>query len=251
MMSSLASYMHAAHKASSVLLIADHAGNKLPDCILENQRLSCQEMQRHIAWDIGIEGVTRELSGMLMAPAVMAHFSRLWVDLNRAPDDPDCIRSSYDGTLVPFNTALSDTEHKERLQNYFYPYHDIVAKMLREHPQALPVLFHSFTPQLRESADLRPWEIAVLWRDDPNTAQQALNWLRSNTKYVIGDNEPYSLFYHSCFTADYHFAASKRKHLILEIRQDLISSVTQQKQVATLLADMLNAIEVAEPPFVP
>src|ERR1044072_2308276 len=43
------------------------------------------ELARHIAWDIGIAGVTERLSESLDAAALLQNYSRLVIDCNRQP----------------------------------------------------------------------------------------------------------------------------------------------------------------------
>ena len=69
--------------------------------------LPAREFDRHIAYDIGVEAVTRELAAWLGVPAVLANFSRLLIDPNRGEDDPTLIRQLYDGTVVPGNYPMS------------------------------------------------------------------------------------------------------------------------------------------------
>ena len=63
-----------------LVLIADHAGRAIPARLA---RLGLEEvaLARHIAWDIGIENVTRDLAARLDAPAVIAGYSRLVIEV--------------------------------------------------------------------------------------------------------------------------------------------------------------------------
>ncbi len=67
---------------SPFLLTADHAGRAVPRA-LGDMGVSAAEMERHIAWDIGIAAVTRQLAAALQAPAVLQNYSRLVMDCNR------------------------------------------------------------------------------------------------------------------------------------------------------------------------
>src|SRR5215212_269738 len=64
-----------------LVLVADHAKRNLPD-EYGDLGLPAQEFQRHIAYDIGVEIVTRRLAALTGAPAVLANFSRLLIDPN-------------------------------------------------------------------------------------------------------------------------------------------------------------------------
>ena len=83
-----------------VLLLCDHAGRRIP-AWLEGLGLPAQELERHIAFDIGAAEVTRGLAMLLDAPAVLCHVSRLVIDPNRLPGDPASIPALSDGTVVP------------------------------------------------------------------------------------------------------------------------------------------------------
>ena len=77
--------------AAPLLLLCDHATNFMPRAF-RSLALDEARLARHIAWDIGIAEVTRDLSRRLDAPAVLSRFSRLIVDPNRQIDDPTLIR---------------------------------------------------------------------------------------------------------------------------------------------------------------
>ena len=166
---------------SGILLIADHAMRHLP---AEYGRLGLDEAQfeRHIAYDIGVEGLTRGLAQRLACPAVMARFSRLLIDPNRGEDDPTLIRQLYDGAVIPGNYPLSDDERARRMENYFKPFRQCVRRMaaeMREMAGAPPVVIsvHSFTPIMGGKA--RPWHVGMLWDKDPRAALPLIEMLRA------------------------------------------------------------------------
>ena len=68
--------------AASVLLVCDHASPAIPET-LNDLGLDAGALGRHVAVDIGAADVTRALSRRLDAPAVLAGYSRLLIDLNR------------------------------------------------------------------------------------------------------------------------------------------------------------------------
>ena len=58
---------------SSYVLVCEHASNRVPKQ-LGNLGLSANDLQKHIAWDIGAEGVSRLLSRLLDAPLVLQRY---------------------------------------------------------------------------------------------------------------------------------------------------------------------------------
>src|SRR3546814_9321310 len=105
-----------------LLLLCDHATRFIPRA-LDSLGLDEAALTRHIAWDIGIAEVTRQLARRLDAPAVLSHFSRLVVDPNRGLDNPTLMPEVSDGTVVPGNRALGAAERRARVDTFYHPYH--------------------------------------------------------------------------------------------------------------------------------
>ncbi|MEM6610600.1 MAG: N-formylglutamate amidohydrolase, partial [Pseudomonadota bacterium] len=90
-------HVFGADRPSRWLVLCDHATNVIPPFLGPNGLdLSEEELTRHIAYDIGIEGVALRLGEHLNAPVVVSNFSRLVVDPNRGEEDPTLIRQIYD-----------------------------------------------------------------------------------------------------------------------------------------------------------
>jgi predicted N-formylglutamate amidohydrolase len=206
-----------------MVLIADHAMNLLP-AHYGNLGLPQAAFQRHIAFDIGIEGLTRQLAARLGVPAVLGRFSRLLIDPNRGEDDPTLIMKISDGAIIPGNHPMTQDEWDVRLNTYHRPYHNAVASVLgKVASQAgkapLVLSLHSYTPFWKDVA--RPWHAAVLWDTDHRAVLPLLEHLRAGGDILVGDNEPYDgalkgdTMYHHCMR---HGIA----HALLEVRQDLI-----------------------------
>jgi predicted N-formylglutamate amidohydrolase len=230
-----------------LLLVADHAMRHLPD---EYGQLGLpkSEFDRHIAYDIGVEGVTRHLAQMLDVPAVMARYSRLLIDPNRGMDDPTLVRQIYDGSVIRANYPLSHEERESRVAHYYRPFRDAVrdcaAKCEGDGSTACFIVsVHSFTPVM--GAKARPWHIGLLWDKDDRATTRLAKLLSEDADLCIGDNEPYD----GALKGDtMHEEGTKagRAHVLIEIRQDLIESERGQLEWAQRLAPMLSQIN-AEP----
>lgn len=226
-----------------LVLIADHAKRDLPS-EYGDLGLPASEFQRHIAYDIGAEAVTRRLAELTGAPAVMAGFSRLLIDPNRGERDPTLIRQLYDGTIVPANYPMSPGERGKRLANYYRPYHDAVSAQIDAVAEATgkaPFVFsiHSFTPRMQNRA--RPWQVGVLWDSDPRAVKPLIEMLAEDVSLTVGDNEPYdgALRGDTMFK---HCIVPGIAHALIEIRQDLIADEAGANAWAERLAPMLDAI---------
>ncbi|TPM07836.1 N-formylglutamate amidohydrolase [Mesorhizobium sp. B2-3-11] len=227
-----------------IVLLADHARRDLPE-EYGSLGLPSVEFDRHIAYDIGVEAVTRELAALLDAPAVLANFSRLLIDPNRGEDDPTLIRQLYDGTMIPGNYPLAPEERERRLDRFYRPYHDAIGAMIASVAQAVgkaPFIFsvHSFTPAMQGKQ--RPWHVGILWDKDDRVARLLIDMLAEDKNLVVGNNEPYDGALHGD-TMFKHAIVNGYAHALIEIRQDLIADQKGAIAWAERLAPIVDAID--------
>ncbi len=223
-----------------VLLVCDHASRNIP-AHMNNLGLGELALDRHIAYDIGGEGVCRRLAEALDAPAVLAGYSRLLVDCNRPPGDPQSIPEASDGQAIPGNLGLDDDGRQARLDYFFWPYHRAVAGMLarlrRRGPAPALFSIHSFTPSL--GGEDRYWDIGVLWNRDQRLAAPLMEKLRSMPGDIhVGDNKPYS-GREIAYTIDTHGGAGGLPNCAVEIRQDLLENESGIERWSAILARAL------------
>jgi predicted N-formylglutamate amidohydrolase len=221
-----------------LFIIADHASNHVPNTI--NLGITTALQNSHIAWDIGVDAVTRYIARQTQCAAILAVNSRLVIDLNRNEDDVSVIPNESDGEIIPGNFITSE-QRIDRLRRYFYPYHEKIASCLREARPALILSLHSFTPQLTSKPDaLRPWDIGILYNQDERAARIAIPFLDRYALYV-GDQLPYSGKQLNA-TMNRHAETNGIAYLGVEIRQDVISNATGQARYATILAETCHNI---------
>ncbi|MER8371251.1 N-formylglutamate amidohydrolase [Mesorhizobium sp. M1409] len=226
-----------------IVLLCDHARRDLPDDY-GRLGLPAAEFDRHIAYDIGVETVTRELAALLGVPAVLANFSRLLIDPNRGEDDPTLIRQLYDGTVVPGNYPIAPEERERRLDGFYRPYHDAVGAMIASVARAsawTPFIFsvHSFTPVMQGIQ--RPWHVGILWDRDDRVARPLIDMLAEDKSLAVGDNEPYDGALRGD-TMYKHAIVNGFAHALIEIRQDLIADQKGALAWAERLAPIVDAI---------
>jgi predicted N-formylglutamate amidohydrolase len=229
---------------SPLLITGDHAGNAVPKA-MNGLGLPAGEMQRHIAWDIGVAEVARRLSARMNATAVLASYSRLLIDPNRSLGDPGLIPAVSDGTPIAPNQNVSDADRLARTEAFYWPYHKTVENHLArlQRSGCVPVLLalHSFTPALSVGAKPRPWQVGVLYGSDPRLPNALLAAFRARGDLTVGDNEPYSGVTHG-YGLKVHGIAHGYPHAELEIRQDLIADAAGQQYWADLLAEVLTPL---------
>jgi predicted N-formylglutamate amidohydrolase len=230
-------------RGAGLVLVADHARRDLPE-EYGDLGLPASEFDRHIAYDIGVEMVTRKLAALTGAPAVIAGFSRLLIDPNRGEDDPTLIRQLYDGTVVPANYPMAGEERERRLDLFYRPYHDAVGAMIASVAAAsgkAPFIFsvHSFTPVMQNF--VRPWHVGVLWDLDDRVARPLIDALAADRLLTVGDNEPYDGALRGD-TMYRHAIVNGFAHALIEIRQDLIANDSGAEEWANRLAPVVDAI---------
>jgi len=225
-----------------LLLLCDHATRFVPRK-LKSLGLDEAALCRHIAWDIGIAELTRDLAKRLDAPAVFSHFSRLIVDPNRQLENPTLIPELSDGTVIPGNRDLSPDQRKLRVDTFFRPYHDAVAgrldAMVEKGRTPVLVSMHSFTPIMHGLP--RPWQIGILWNRDPRLPRPLMDRLRADG-LTVGDNEPYSGADGHGYTQHTHGDRRGLANALIEVRQDLIDTQHGAVAWAERLATALEAV---------
>jgi predicted N-formylglutamate amidohydrolase len=226
-----------------LLIVCDHASNRVP-AALDNLGLEQDILEQHVGWDIGAAAVAQQLAERLDATAVLAGYSRLVIDANRAPDDPTAVPEVSDDIPIPGNKNLSAEDRAARVDGIYTPYHRRIAAQLDRlgYLGAPPAFFsvHSFTPSMGGLE--RPWHIGVLWHLDPRIPEPLIKALRAHPDgLTVGDNEPYS-GYQLAHTLDHHAGAQGFAHSAVEIRQDEIDTPEKQAYWADVLADCLEPI---------
>lgn len=232
---------------AAVLIVCDHASRRIPRA-LNGLGVDAGDSARHIAWDIGAAEVAKALAARFGARAILANYSRLVVDLNRAPTDPTFIPSISDGTVIPGNRELAPAAVAARVESLFRPYHDAVAAAMtalkRRGPPPALVSVHSFTPVFK--GEQRPWHVGVLWDRDARMAAPFMRGMRARPGIVVGDNEPYSGRDHYAYTVDHHARRHGLPDLSIEIRHDLIETPAGVATWAGIVGDVLAPI-LADP----
>lgn len=222
------------------LLTCDHASNRVPEAVAGGDLgLPAAEMNRHIAYDIGAAGVTRQLAALLDAPAVLSTFSRLVIDPNRGEDDPTLVMKLYDGTIIPANRHVDSAEIARRKAAYYDPYDQAIAAACADRTDLAYVAIHSFTPRLNGRKP-RPWEIGILYAWDERLSRPLIDALKAEGDLTVGENQPYAGHLPGD-AVDRNALQRGRPNALIEIRHDLIADAAGQKHWAERLAPLLAA----------
>lgn len=227
------------------LVTCDHASNRVPaDVGGGSLGIAAQDMARHIAYDVGAAGVAQALAERLNSPAILSDFSRLVIDPNRGVDDPTLVMQLYDGTIIPANRGIGAAEVQRRLDSLYHPYHAAYAQLAARRDDTVILAMHSFTPCLKGRSP-RPWQVGVLYSQlDPAFSQALIARLAAEPDLCVGENQPYAGHLPGD-SIDRHGLQMGRLNTLIELRNDLIATETDQQHWADRLAPILQAVLAA------
>jgi predicted N-formylglutamate amidohydrolase len=230
-------------RAGGILVVSDHASNRVPDDI--DLGIDPALLNEHVAIDIGVAGVARRMVEQPDFAAFLANVSRLVCDCNRDEEAPAVIPHSSDGHAIPGN--LFDVEEREaRLERFYRPYHNALEGLLDRFPQRLIVSLHSFTPSLASKPEeQRPWHCGVLYNEDDRGARLAIPLLEAEG-LIVGDQQPYSGTLLNA-TMNRHAEAHGRPYFGIEIRQDRIGDDAGQAEWAERLVAIAKRVALDLP----
>ena len=231
-----------ANGASNVVVVCDHASNRVP------QRLGTLGLDRiqladHIGWDPGAADVARRLSVHLDAPLVLSGYSRLVIDCNGPLVSAESMIEQSAGVPIPGNAGLSTAERDRRINEIFLPYHGAIERLLdsRSGRKNLLLSIHSFTPILNGRS--RPWEIGICYGHKKGFAALLLEVLNHSGDFMVGDNEPYPIEDAIDYTIPVHGEGRGLPSVMIEIRQDGLQIEAGVDAWATRLAEAYRSIE--------
>jgi len=225
--------------ASDIVLLCEHASNYIP-AEYAGLGLTPEDLERHIAWDIGAAAVTQRLSALLDAPAFLGTTSRLLIDLNRPLNATSSIVTRSEATDIPGNIDLDRLERDHRARRVFRPFHSWVSHHLDRRQQAgrpvRLVSIHSFTPVFLGVP--RPWDGGVLFDRARAFGMSVVGRLRQAGLNVEA-NMPYQTDRAEDFAVPVHGDDRDIPAILIEIRNDQVRDEAGVEAWATRLNDAL------------
>lgn len=232
------------HHTRRLVVTCEHASRRVPPPLAasaEDERW----LGTHWGWDIGAAQLTRELVARKSCVAVLARFSRLVCDANRAVDAPTFVRGDVEGHTLSFNRGLDQVEVARRIAAYHAPYHALVDQCLGERVSrgGDVVLFsiHSFTPVF--AGQRRQMEMGILFDRYEPIARRLASHLE-DVGFRAALNAPYSGKDGMMYAMNNHGQRHGVVYLELEVRQDLLGDPKGITDVADRLCKALSALQV-------
>lgn len=230
-----------------LVIVCEHAGNRVP-APWRDLGLDAVSLADHIGWDIGAAGVARHVSMQLGATALLARYSRLFMDCNRDPASAESMPAISDGVPIPGNAAIGADERLLRRDVAFLPLHRrIAAELAGRIAHGSPLLLvaiHSFTRTM--TGTTRPWDVGILWNECDDLASRAIAGLQGTycegRAIRIGANQPYSSKDNITYTLEQHGRGNSLPNIAIEICNDLIRASAAQKAMANIVAGMLTTL---------
>ena len=230
---------------SPVVLVCEHASSFIPP-ELQDLGLASADRLSHAAWDPGALAVARRMAERLDAKLVASNVSRLVYDCNRPPSAPDAMPARSELVVVPGNAELDDVARQARADTYYHPFRKTLADTIKTTAArgATPVIVtvHSFTPVYHGHP--RTVEIGILHDSDTRLADGMLEAAQGSA-FVVQRNEPYGPENGVTHTLKEHGLPFGYANVMLEVRNDLIGSDRQQRDMGDTICDWLESAMTA------
>ena len=224
---------------SEILLTCEHAGNAIP-YQLNNLSMIDEDLQKHIAWDIGARELACLLSEKLDAPLILQYYSRLVIDCNRPTNAPDSMAQVSDHIPIPANQNLSEAEKQSRIDEIFQPYQNAISTFLDQSRKKMAISIHSFTPVM--DGFQRPWDIGFLGRKGIQTSIILMEFLKQyDPDLNVALNQPYHVKDIEDWFIPYHGERRGIPHCLIEVRNDHLLSSQNCLKWAEILTHTIHS----------
>ena len=222
----------------SLLIIVDHANNFIPSKY-KNLGLPKYLIESHIAYDLNILNLSKQINNLLESDIVYGENSRLIIDLNRGQNDPTLIPSISDKKLIPGNIGVSSKEFNFRKRKFYNNYHSKIKKIINEKKIKLIISMHSFNPYFKGKK--RKTEIGILSNKDRRYSDLLIRQMAKSKRYIIGDNVPYKGELKDD-TLYKHGLKKNILHTLIEVRNDLINTEIKVNKMSQFIVSSLKTI---------
>ena len=232
--------------AAALFVTCEHATNALPSGYQPSER-DLEILQTHWGWDPGAADVTRRLSELTGAGAVLSAVSRLVCDVNRPIEDDTLILRELEGHPLTFNQDVDVDEIQTRVEQYYIPFHravhDHLQSRLSHSPPPLILAVHSFTPVYM--GNKRDMEIGIIYDSRCPDKAKRLNDAFVEYGFAVAMNRPYSGMEGQMYSAWHHGRGNGLDYLELEMSQDLFSPSVKAANVDRIVRAIISGTQIS------
>ena len=195
------------NKPLRIIVTCEHGGNSFPKQFIALFHNRKELLESHRGHDPGALDLAKKLAHGLKAPLFFSETTRLLIDLNRSPNNPNRFSDITSRLSPPEKTNIQELCY----QHYRAEVESELADIIRKYGLALHVSVHTFTPLLRgkvRSADIgflydpsRKAEASfcILWQDAFRRLDQKLQ-TRRNYPYR-GTSDGFTAYLRKSFSA--------------------------------------------------
>jgi len=225
-----------------LLFICEHASNAIP---AEFGTLGLSEEARisHIAWDPGARELALRLCGVFNAPLVTSRISRLVYDCNRPPESAAAMPARSEIFDIPGNCSLSSAAKARRIELVYRPFQETIREIIDTRTlrglATVVVTVHSFTPVYEGQA--RDVEVGIIHDLDRRMADAMLATAPKISSRKIERNKPYDASDGVTHTLEVFGTADQRANVMIEVRNDLLTTPSDIQSVAAELNVLLTS----------
>lgn len=223
------------------VILCEHASHHIPGRY-NGLGLSQSDRRSHAAWDPGARAVALALSKALDAPLVASRISRLVYDCNRPPEAPSAMPAKSEVIEVPGNMNLRPDQREEREMTVYRPFCDAVTRLIESRKsqglETALITMHSFTPIYFGAP--RDVEIGILHDADSRLADAMLAAAPALSHRRIERNAPYGPQDGVTHSLQLHGIRHGLANVMIEVRNDLMKTPTEEAQVAEELLTLLR-----------
>ncbi len=223
--------------AARVLLVGEHAGHRVP-APWGDLGVPPALLASHFGVDIGIRNLVIRVAQQTGALAVLARYSRIFLDYNRPESSVEYCRPDLAGIPVPANLSLSPQEMALRQAVAAQPLRKAIEHGMRGAQVLFPV--HSFTPVM--NGEKRDVDIGLLYRDATPLISAIGGFLAARCRdhgLRFGPEKPYAYAPAHNETLTRHGYDAGRPGFQIEVRNDLLDDGPEFEVICGIISDMV------------
>ena len=226
--------------ASKVLLVGEHAGHEVP-APWGDLGLSSAFLASHFGVDIGIRNLITQVARRADAPAVLARYSRIFLDYNRPETSVEYCRPDLGGIPIPGNLSVAPQEMALRQAVAAQPLDRAIERGMQDAEILFPI--HSFTPVM--NGEIRELDVGILYDEVTPLVAEVGGFLAAKCRdhgLRFDYEKPYVYNPAHNETLKRHGYDPGRSGFQIEVRNDLLEGGPPSEAIYAIVSDLVAHI---------